>query len=95
MFLIFLRSMRKYLWLRILVLALICSSVGYGLTFIMVFGELARLNAAPSSFALVFILSTSPGFLGSIAGRYLLARIEAKYCFMIAECIGALGLIIP
>lgn len=95
MFLILLRSMRKYLWLRILVLALICSSVGSGLTFIMVFGELARLNAAPSSFALAFILSTSPGFLGSIAGKYLLARIEAKYCFMIAECIGALGLIIP
>lgn len=59
------------------------------------FGELARLNAAPSSFALAFILSTSPGFLGSIAGKYLLARIEAKYCFMIAECIGALGLIVP
>ncbi|WP_419793220.1 hypothetical protein ACN09C_27680 (plasmid) [Serratia fonticola] len=65
------------------------------MTFIMVFGELARLNAEPSSFALAFILSTSPGFLGSIAGKSLLARIEAKYCFMIAECIGALGLIIP
>lgn len=61
----------------------------------MVFGELARLNAEPSSFDLAFILSTSPGFLGSIVGKYLLARIEAKYCFMIAECIGALGLIIP
>lgn len=95
MFLILLRSLNNYSWLRILVLALICSSVGSGLTFIMVFGELARLNAEPSSFALAFILSTSPGFLGSIAGKYLLARIEAKYCFMIAECIGALGLIIP
>lgn len=95
MFLILLRSLANYSWLRILVLALICSSVGSGLTFIMVFGELARLNAEPSSFALAFILSTSPGFLGSIAGKYLLTRIEAKYCFMIAECIGALGLIIP
>ncbi len=95
MFVILLRSLTNYSWLRILVLALICSSVGSGLTFIMVFGELARLNAEPSSFALAFILSTSPGFLGSIAGKSLLARIEAKYCFMIAECIGALGLIIP
>lgn len=64
MFLILLRSMRKYFWLRTLLLALVCSSVGSGLTFIMVFGELARLNAAPSSFALAFILSTSPGFWG-------------------------------
>ncbi len=95
MFMILLRSLTKYSWLRILVLALICSSVGSGLTFIMVFGELARLNAEPSSFALAFILSTSPGFLGSIAGKSLLARIEAKYCFIIAEGIGALGLIIP
>lgn len=95
MFLILLRSMRKYPWLRILVSALICSSVGSGLTFIMVFGELTRLNAAASSFALAFILSTSPGFLGSFAGKYLLARTEAKYCFMIAEVTGALGLVIP
>ncbi len=92
---ILLRSMRKYPWLRMLMLALICSSVGSGLTFIMVFGELARLAAAPSSFALAFMLSTSPGFLGSIAGKYLLKRIEAKYCFIIAECLGALGLMIP
>lgn len=95
MLLILLRSLSNYSWLRVLVLGLICSSVGSGLTFIMVFGELARLNAEPSSFAWAFILSTSPGFLGSIAGKSLLARIEAKYCFMIAECIGALGLIIP
>lgn len=95
MLLILSRSLSDYSWLRVLVLGLIYSSVGSGLTFIMVFGELARLNAEPSSFALAFILSTSPGFLGSIAGKSLLARIEAKYCFMIAECIGALGLIIP
>lgn len=95
MFLILMRSMRKYRWLRTLMLGLIFSSVGSGLTFIMVFGELARLNAAPSSFALAFILSTSPGFLGSIIGKYLLARIEAKYCIIVAESIGALGLLLP
>lgn len=95
MFFILARSIRKYSWLRKLLLALIFSSVGTGLTFIMVFAELARLNAVPSSFTLAFILSTSPGLLGSIAGKYLLGRIEVKYCLIFAECVGAIGLIIP
>lgn len=95
MFPILIRSVRKYLWLRTLLLALICSSIGSGLTFIMVFGELARLNAAPSSFALAFILSTSPGLIGTVIGKFLLKRTEVKYCLIFAECIGAAGLIIP
>ncbi|MEW9891468.1 MAG: hypothetical protein AB2989_05340 [Candidatus Symbiodolus clandestinus] len=95
MFFILARSIRKYSWLRKLLLALILSSVGTGLTFIMVFAELAKLNAVPSSFTLAFILSTSPGLLGSIAGKYLLGRIEVKYCLIFAECVGAIGLIIP
>ena len=95
MFSILVRSVKTYDWLRTLVLALICSSVGSGLTFIMVFAELARLHAGPSSFAIAFILSTSPGLLGSIIGKALLQQGETKYCLIAAECIGALGLLIP
>ncbi|QCE33660.1 MFS transporter [Acetobacteraceae bacterium] len=95
MFPILLRSIRKYAWLRGLLCALICSSIGSGLTFIMVFGALAKLKASPSSFALAFILSILPGFFGSILGKSLLEKIEAKYCFILAEAIGALGLLIP
>ncbi|MFB2863153.1 MFS transporter [Aeromonas sp. MdU4] len=92
---VLLHSLSKYLWLRTLLLALICSSIGSGLTFVMVFGELARLDAAPSSFAVAFILSTSPGFIGTIVGKYLLQRMETKYCLMIGELLGAVGLGIP
>lgn len=92
---VLLKSFSKYLWLRTLLLALICSSIGSGLTFVMVFGELARLDAAPSSFAIAFILSTSPGFIGTIVGKHLLQKLETKYCLMIGEILGAIGLSIP
>ncbi|WP_370932031.1 MFS transporter [Bartonella sp. DGB1] len=87
--------MYKYSWLRTLILAFIFSSIGAGLTSVMVFGELIKLNANPSSFTLAFMLSITPGFIGSILGKHMLSYMEVKYCLIIAEVIGAIGLLIP
>lgn len=92
---ILLRSLSKYSWLRILLISLIASSIGTGLTFIIVFAELVKLQASPSSFAIAFILSTAPGLLGSILGQYLLKRIDPKFVIIIAEAIGMVGLLLP
>lgn len=95
MFLILFRSIRMYSWLRILVLASICSSIGSRLTYMLVYGELTRLNASPSSFSLAFILTTLTGYLGTYAGKYLLSHLDAKYCFLSGQILAALDLLLP
>lgn len=69
--------------------------MGAGLTFVVVFSELTKLNASPSSFALAFVFSTAPGLLGSMIGEYSLKRTDAVNCLILAEMIGFCGLIFP
>ncbi|UTH72538.1 hypothetical protein [Chromobacterium sp. IIBBL 290-4] len=95
MFLIFRQALRRHAWLRLFCGALALSSIGSGLTFIVVFAALSRLQASPSSFALAFILSSAPGLAGSKLGEKLLRRADCRHALMLAKAIGLIGLILP
>jgi hypothetical protein len=56
-------------WLRLLLCAFILSSLGNGLTQVLVFGQLLRWHASPSTLTLAYLLATVPGFVGSLAGE--------------------------
>ncbi|QND83000.1 Uncharacterized protein ChrSV_0772 [Chromobacterium vaccinii] len=92
---IFIKAFSKHVWLRVLVFSLVLSSIGSGLTYIVVFSELLRLNASASSLAMTFMLSLAPGLIGSYVGIFLLKKIGPKFCFIAAEVIAAMGLAIP
>lgn len=62
---ILLRTVADKPWLRLLALAFLISSIGNGITWIVVFSELIRLSAPVASLALAYVLSTVPGLLGS------------------------------
>lgn len=57
-------------WLMLLGISFIISSVGNGITYIVVFSELIRLAAPTTSLALAYVLSTVPGLIGSKVGEY-------------------------
>lgn len=95
MFRIFLRAWRHHAWLRRLCIALIASSIGNGLTFIVIFATLKQWHAPPSDMALAFVLNTAPGLLGSRLGERLLRRMTPPRILMLAEVGGLLGLLLP
>ncbi|BEV72494.1 hypothetical protein THUN1379_19760 [Paludibacterium sp. THUN1379] len=95
MFRIFLRAWRHHAWLRRLCFALIASSIGNGLTFIVIFATLRQWHAPPSGMALAFVLNTAPGLLGSRLGESLLGRMSPARILMLAEAGGLAGLLLP
>lgn len=82
-------------WLRLLALAFLISSIGNGITWIVVFGELIRLSAPVASLALAYVLSTVPGLLGSIAGERFCQRLSPFTILILGEGLGLIGLAVP
>ncbi len=82
-------------WLRLLALAFLISSIGNGITWIVVFGELIRLSAPVASLALAYVLSTVPGLLGSIAGERFCQRMSPFTILILGEGLGLIGLAVP
>ncbi len=70
------RALRRHRWLRLLGYAYILSSLGNGLTQIIIFGQLLHWQASPATLILVYMLSMLPGFLGSLWGESLCTRVH-------------------
>ncbi|WP_404680212.1 MFS transporter [Raoultella terrigena] len=92
---ILLQTMANKPWLRLLALAFLISSIGNGITWIVVFGELIRLSAPVASLALAYVLSTVPGLLGSIAGERFCQRMSPFTILILGEGLGLIGLAVP
>ena len=64
-------ALRCYRWLRLLACAFIFSSLGNGLTQVVVFGLLLQWSAPSALLTLAFLFATVPGFIGSLIGEKL------------------------
>lgn len=89
------RALRAHAWLRLFIAALMVSSVGNGLTFILTLAQLQQLGASPLSFALTFVLATLPGLAGSLLGEKQLARQSSLAIIRRAQWLGLAGLLLP
>lgn len=92
---ILLQTMANKPWLRLLALAFLISSIGNGITWIVVFGELIRLSTPVASLALAYVLSTVPGLLGSIVGERFCQRLSPFTILILGEGLGLIGLAVP
>lgn len=90
-----LRALRGHVWLRLLALAFILSSLGNGLTQVVVFGQLLRWHASPTTLTLAWLLATVPGFLGSLIGERLCRTHPPLRLLICCELLGLLALILP
>jgi len=89
------RALRRHRWLCLLGCAFVLSSLGNGLTQVVVFGQLLRWQASPATLTLAYMLATLPGFLGSIWGEYLCRKISPLRILILCEVLGMLALILP
>ena len=92
---ILLCALRAHRWLALLGAGFILSSLGNGLTYVIVFGELLHMHAAVSSLTLAYLLSTLPGWLGSQLGERLCRHLSPFQILIAGEMLGLGGLILP
>ncbi|MEP8629249.1 MFS transporter [Enterobacter mori] len=88
-------ALRCHRWLRLLACAFIFSSLGNGLTQVVVFGLLLQWAALPVLLTLAFLFATVPGFLGSMIGEKLCSRLSPLSLLILTEVLGLLALIFP
>ena len=67
-------ALRCHRWLRLLACAFIFTSLGNGLTQVVVFGLLLDWSAPATLLTLAFLFATVPGFIGSIISEKLCAH---------------------
>lgn len=89
------RCVRQYRWFALLGGALLFSSIGNGLTYVIVFGKLLALEAKPSALTLAYILALAPGIPGSYLAEKLLRKMPLIPILMLSELAGLAGLIFP
>lgn len=92
---VLMRALRAHRWLRLLLCAFVLSSLGNGLTQVLVFGQLLRWHASPSTLTLAYLLATLPGFMGSLLGEKLCRRLSPVSLLIFAELLGMLALAFP
>lgn len=86
-------ALRCHRWLRLLACAFIFSSLGNGLTQVVVFGLLLAWSAPPALLTLAFLFATVPGFIGSAIGEKLCPRYSPVFLLILTEGLGLLALI--
>ncbi|EOU9559335.1 MFS transporter [Cronobacter dublinensis] len=89
------RALRRHRWLRLLGYAYILSSLGNGLTQIIIFGQLLHWQASPATLISVYMLSMLPGFLGSLWGESLCTRFSPLNILIFTELLGLSALVFP
>ncbi|NJQ21871.1 MFS transporter [Pantoea sp. LS15] len=82
-------------WLRLLACAFIFTSLGNGLTQVVVFGLLLSWSAPPALLTLAFLFATVPGFVGSLIGEKLCSRYSPISLLILTEGLGLLALLFP
>lgn len=88
-------ALRSHRWLRLLGFAYILSSLGNGLTQVIIFGQLLYWQASPATLTMVYMLSMLPGFIGSIWGERLCKKTSPLRILIFAEILGLLALAFP
>ncbi|MGK9174461.1 MFS transporter [Yokenella regensburgei] len=89
------RALRAHHWLRLLLGAFVLSSLGNGLTQVLVFGLLLDWGASASTLTLAYILATLPGLVGSHLGEKLCRRYSPVRVLVFSETLGLLALSLP
>lgn len=95
MFFLILRTLRQHRWFALLGAALLLSSIGNGLTYVIVFGKLLALEAKPSALTLAYILALAPGIPGSYLAEKLLTKMSPIPVLILSEITGFVGLVLP
>jgi len=88
-------ALRRHRWLRLLACAFIFTSLGNGLTQVLVFGLLLEWRAPASLLTLAWLFATLPGFVGSLLGEKLCARFSPVAILLMAELLGFIALLFP
>lgn len=88
-------ALRSHRWLRLLGFAYILSSLGNGLTQVIIFGQLLHWQASPATLTMVYMLSMLPSFIGSIWGETLCKKTSPLRILIFAEVMGLLVLVFP
>lgn len=88
-------ALRCHRWLRLLACAFLFTSLGNGLTQVMVFGLLLDWQAPASLLTMAYLFATLPGFLGSLAGEKLCMRYSPVHLLLLTEGLGLLALLFP
>jgi hypothetical protein len=86
-------ALRCHRWLRLLACAFIFSSLGNGLTQVVVFGLLLAWSAPPALLTLAFLFATVPGL--SAADRRKLCSRFSIALLILTEALGLLALLFP
>ncbi|HFZ1618896.1 MFS transporter [Klebsiella aerogenes] len=88
-------ALRNHRWLRLLGFAYILSSLGNGLTQVIIFGQLLHWQTSPATLTMVYMLSMLPSFIGSIWGEMLCKKMSPLRILIVTEISGLLALIFP
>lgn len=88
-------ALRCHRWLRLLACAFIFTSLGNGVTQVVVFGLLLAWSAPPALLTLAFLFATLPGFIGSLISEKLCVRYSPIPLLMLTEGLGLLALLFP
>ena len=88
-------ALRCHRWLRLLACAFIFTSLGNGVTQVVVFGLLLAWSAPPALLTLAFLFATLPGFVGSLISEKLCARYSPISLLILTEGLGLLALLFP
>ena len=88
-------ALRSHRWLRFLGFAYILSSLGNGLTQVIIFGQLLHWHASPATLTIVYMLSMLPSFIGSIWGEILCKKTSPLRILIFTEISGLLALVFP
>ena len=88
-------ALRCHRWLRLLACAFIFTSLGNGVTQVVVFGLLLAWSAPPALLTLAFLFATLPGFVGSLISEKLCARYSPIPLLILTEGLGLLALLFP
>ncbi|AEW75803.1 TPA: MFS transporter [Enterobacter ludwigii] len=88
-------ALRCHRWLRLLACAFIFTSLGNGVTQVVVFGLLLAWSAPPALLTLAFLFATLPGFIGSLISEKLCARYSPISLLILTEGLGLLALLFP
>ncbi|MRS17390.1 MFS transporter [Enterobacteriaceae bacterium RIT691] len=95
LFFALLRALRSHAWLRLMALAFIISSLGNGLTQVVVFGQLLRWHVSPTVLTFAWFLATVPGFVGSLLGEKLCRLCSPLFLLVLYELLGLFALLLP
>lgn len=88
-------ALRRHRWLRMLACAFVFTSLGNGLTQVVIFGLLLSWKAPASLLTVAYLFATLPGFIGSLIGEKLCRFYSPVHLLILTELLGLTALLFP